>query len=92
MYRFIDLFMYIHKYTCICTCYVLKSLEPPPCPRGSAQLAGASGNFFGRNNTFFLLFIDFLKEILKKNEFFKNVHFRQIFGAPKYVEDSAKNS
>ena len=73
--------MHAHeKYTNTYIYYVLKSIGPPPCPRGSAQLAGASGNFFRRNNTFFLLFIDFLMKIWKKIEFFKNFHFRQIFG------------
>ena len=39
-----------------------------------------ANNLFCRNNTFFLTFIEFLKKILKKIEFFKNFHFRQIFG------------
>ena len=75
IYIYIHLYLYsiciyTWKYTNTCIYNVLTSIGPPPC-RGPAQLAGASGNFFGRNNTFFLTFIEFLKKILKKSNFSK---------------------
>ena len=71
----IDWFLHTYTHTYICQHPVLGSIGPPPCPRESAQLAGASGNFFSRINTFFLTFIVFLKKKLKKSTFSKIFDF-----------------